>query len=463
MSGTRRDISTSESSMSETQQLAAFVVEAEYGDLPADVIEHAKTAILDYVGVAVYGAEHEVGERIASYVERCMSGQESTVIGRTRASPPGAALANGVFGHAIDYDDTFESIVLHPTAPTFAATLAAGETVDATGRELLVSYVVGVETAFRVGHSTYPSHYEKGWHATGTTGSFGATAAAASVMGLDVETTAQAFGIVASGSSSLKKNFGTMTKPLHAGHAAEQGVRAALLASEGFTADTAVFEETLGYGEVMTTEGGYDPEELTADLGEEWGTLDIGFKPYPSGVITHAAMEALREQVIEHDLRPEDVDRIEVALDDAASEMLHHHEPTDGLQAKFSIEFCLAAVLRERDPGIHEFTDGYVTSEETREGIVKVERAFEPNVLGGDYAGYGARVTVETTGGDTLTTSMREAPGSPSNPMSDERLRAKFVENVAARTDENHARELLEAVERLDENGGLSGLLDGLR
>lgn len=458
MSEMRRD-----TSVNETQQLAEFVVETAYNDLPDPVIAHAKTAILDYLGVAVYGAEHEVGERIASYVDGCMGGEESTVIGRGSASTTGAALANGVFGHAIDYDDTFESIVLHPTAPTFAATLAASEASDATGREVLLGYVVGVETAYRVGHATYPSHYEKGWHATGTIGSFGATAAAASVMQLDAETTAQAFGIVASGSSALKKNFGTMTKPLHAGHAAEQGVRAALLAAEGFTSDPAVLNETLGYGAVMTSEGGYDPAALIADLGAEWGTLDIGFKPYPSGVITHAAMEALREQVVDQDLRPEDVARIEVALDAAASEMLHHKEPTDGLQAKFSIEFCLAAVLRERDPGIHEFTDGYVTSQATRDEIEKVERAFEPNVLGGDYAGYGARVTIETVDGETLTTTMRRAPGSPSNPVSNERLRAKFDENVAARTDESHAQELADAVEGLDGRGGLSALLDGLR
>ncbi|MFB6160224.1 MAG: MmgE/PrpD family protein [Haloferacaceae archaeon] len=448
--------------MGETEELAEFVATTEYGDLPADALDAARTAIMDYVGVAVYGSEHEVGETVTSHVDRCMSGDEATLIGRGRASPTGAALANGAYGHAIDYDDTFESIVIHPSSPVFAATLAAAEVADATGEEALAGYVLGCDVAFRVGHATYPSHYEKGWHATGTVGSFGAAAAAASVLGLDAEATERAVGIVASGSSALKKNFGTMTKPLHAGHAAETGVRAALLADDGFTADGEILEGKLGYGEVMTSEDGYDPERVTRDLGEEWGVLDVGFKPYPSGVITHAAMEALREVVIEEDLVPEDVERVEVALDDAASEMLHHREPDDALQAKFSIEFCLAAVLRERDPGVHEFSDEYVTSEATRDVIAKVERAFEPNIFGGEFAGYGAKVTVETTDGETFTAEMRQAPGSPSNPVADERLRGKFVENVAARTDEAHAERLADAVAAVDEEGGLDRLLDEL-
>jgi 2-methylcitrate dehydratase PrpD len=448
--------------MGETETLAEFVATTEYEAIPADALDAARTAIMDYVGVAVYGSEHEVGETVTAHVDRCMDGDEATLIGRGRASPTGAALANGAYGHAIDYDDTFESIVIHPSSPMFAATLAAAEVAGATGREALAGYVLGCDVAFRVGHATYPSHYENGWHATGTVGSFGAAAAAASVLGLDAGTTAQALGVVASGSSALKKNFGTMTKPLHAGHAAETGVRAALLADDGFTADGAILEGDLGYGEVMTEAGGYDPERLVGDLGEEWAVRDIGYKPYPSGVITHAAMEALREVVVGEDLAPGDVARVEVALDDAASEMLHHREPADALQAKFSIEFCLAAVLRERDPGVHEFSDDYVTSEATRDAIAKVERAFEPNIFGGEFAGYGAKVTVETTDGEEFYAEMRQAPGSPSNPVSEERLRGKFVENVAARTSEDHAEALADAVAGIDEEGGLERLLDEL-
>lgn len=431
--------------------LAEYTVSTSYDDIPTEVVEHAKRAIRDYVGVAVYGAHHNVGEKIMTYVDRCMGGDEATVIGRQTASPTGAALANGVFGHAIDYDDTFESIVIHPTSPVFAATLAAGEVADADGKDLITAYTIGCEVAYRVGHSTYPNHYQNGWHSTGTVGSFGSTAAAAHLLDLSVDETINALGTVASASSSLKKNFGSMTKPLHAGHAAETGLRAALLAQEGFTADDEILEGKIGYGEVMTTDGSYDPSIITEGLGEEWAVLDLGFKPHPSGVITHAAMDALRTLVVDYDLTVDSVESITVALDDAASEMLHHANPENALQAKFSIEFCLAAILRERRAGIHEFTDEYVTQPETRDAIAKIDRDFEENLFDAHYASYGARVTVETSDGKTLVEEVKHHPGSPNNPVSKERLRSKFDECVLTVLDESETETLAETIGSLEE------------
>ena len=432
--------------MGETAVLAEFVESVVYDDVPSEAIEHAKTAIRDYVGVAIFGSHHEVGEQMTSYVDAYGGDGDATVIHRSPKSTPAAALANGAFGHAIDYDDTFESIVIHPTSPVFAAALAATDEADATTEDLLLGYVVGCEAAFRVGHSTYPEHYQNGWHSTGTAGSFGATAAAASVLGLDAEEIARAFGIVASGSSALKKNFGTMTKPLHAGHAAQIGVRATLLAREGFTSDPEVLEGENGYNHVMTTDGAYDPSEITDGLYEEWAVQDIGYKPYPSGVITHAAMDAMRDLVTEHDLEPDDVEEVVVTLEQAADEMLIHAQPDDALQAKFSIEFCLAAVLREGDAGIHEFTDEYVTQEATREVIDKVTRDFREEIFGDQYAGYGAILQVTTTDGETLDTEVRYAPGSPNNPVSEDRLRAKFFECAETQLDTDEAEALEAAI-----------------
>ena len=437
--------------MGETAALAEFIATTDLDTVPADVVNHAKQAIRDYTGVAIYGAHHEVGDTVSAYVDRCLPGDEATLLGRDSASPAGAALANGAFGHAIDYDDTFESIVIHPTSPVFPAALAAGETTAAaSGAEVLQGYIIGVETAFRVGHSTYPEHYDNGWHSTGTVGSFGAAAAAASVLELSEEQTKHALGIVASSSSSLKKNFGTMTKPLHAGHAAQQGVRAALLASDGFTADEAILEENLGYGQVMTPGGEYKPAEITDELGETWAVTDIGYKPYPSGVITHAAMEAMRDLVQTNELTADNINQVRVALDDAASEMLHHERPADALQAKFSIEFCLAAIMLEGDAGVREFSDEYVGRDDVQAQIQKIDREFEENLFGGRFAGYGARVTVETVDGEEYVTEMREGPGSPSNPVADERLRAKFFECVETQFDRDRAEAIAECIESLE-------------
>jgi 2-methylcitrate dehydratase PrpD len=448
--------------MGETAILAKFVESTMFEDVPDDAQEKAKEAIADLIGVALYGSQHDVGDRVWSYVEETMGGGSATVLGRETASPPGAALANASFGHAIDYDDTFESIVIHPTSPVFSAALAVSDRADATGEDLLAAYVVGVEVAFRVGHSTYPSHYENGWHSTGTIGTFGAAAAAASLLDLSTEEIRHAFGIAGSESSSLKKNFGSMTKPLHSGHAAQMGIRAAMLASNGFTADPDILESEIGYGSVMTPYGEYDPAEIEEGLGESWAVMDIGYKPYPSGVITHAAMDAMRDLVVEHDLEPADIERVTVALDDAASEMLHHENPENGLQAKFSIEFCLAAVLREGDPGVHEFTDEYVTDPETREQTAKVERAFEENLFDGNFANYAARAVVETVDGDQLETEEKFAPGSPSNPISNERLRGKFDECATVALSDAAVDETYEAIRSLEESGSLKRLRDAV-
>lgn len=445
--------------MAATEALATFVEETTLADVPEDARQKAKEAITDLVGVAVYGSHHEVGDQITAFVETDNPGGAATMFARGSASATGAALANATFGHAVDYDDTFESIVIHPTSPVFCAALAAAEDAESSGSDVLAGYLVGVDVAYRTGHSTYPSHYDNGWHSTGTVGTFGATAAAASVLGLGATQVEHAFGIAASMSSSLKKNFGTMTKPLHSGHAAQMGVRSAKLANNGFTADTNVFEGDIGYGNVMTADNSYDPEELTADLGETWAVMDIGYKPYPSGVITHAAMEAFREIVVENEFSPEDIEHVSVALDDAASEMLHHENPQTGLEAKFSIEFCLAAVLLERDPGIHEFTDAYVTAPETRAQIAKVERNFEENLFGGNFANYAARVTAETTAGEKYTKSMKHAPGHPTNPLSEERLRAKFDECTRDVLSDADSVTSYEAIWNLDSDGELGRLL----
>ncbi len=448
--------------MDATETLAAFVDETTLSDVPSDAQEKAKEAITDLVGVAIYGSHHEVGDKITAFVETDAPGDTATMFARGSASSTGAALANGTYGHAVDYDDTFESIVIHPTSPVFSAALAAAEDADGTGEDVLTSYLIGIEIAYRTGHSTYPSHYENGWHSTGTVGTFGATAAAASVMDLEPDEIEHAFGIAASMSSALKKNFGTMTKPLHSGHAAQMGVRSAKLASSGFTADTSVFSGEIGYGNVMTIGDTYDPEELTAELGETWAVMDLGYKPYPSGVITHAAMEAFRDIVLQNDLEPENVDEIVVSLDDAASEMLHHENPETGLEAKFSIEFCLAAVLLEDDPGIHEFTDEFVTDSETREQTAKVERDFKENLFGGNFANYAARVSAETTDGETYTAEMKHAPGHPTNPLSEERLRAKFDECTRDVLPDSEAEAAYEAIWALDEDGSLEQLVDAV-
>lgn len=433
--------------MSATEALVALCA-TPFDELPTATHDPALASIRDVLGVAIYGSSHPVGDRIADYVASAAPGEGATLLGRGTASAPGAALANGCFAHAIDYDDTFESMVLHPSAPVFPAALAAAEMTAASGRALVGAYIIGVEAAYRVGHSIYPSHYDQGWHLTGTAGTFGATAAAAALYELSATETAHAFGIAASGSSAMKKNFGSMTKPLHPGHAAQTGLRAVLLAAEGFTADPEIMDGPMGYGMVMSPDGSYDPTPILEGR-DHWGVLDLGFKPYPSGVISHAAMEATRRLVATHELTHNDVTSVTVTLDEAASEMLIHATPENELQAKFSIEFCLAVVLRAGDAGVAHFTDEYVTDLATQAIIKRVERAFEPSLFNEKFAGYGARVSLETTAGEKHTAEERRAPGSPSNPLPEARWEAKFADCITPVLGEEAPDRLLAVLEGL--------------
>jgi 2-methylcitrate dehydratase PrpD len=174
-------------------------------------------------------------------------------------------------------------------------------------------------------------------------------------------------------------------------------------------------------------------------------------------------MEATRRLVAEHDLAPETVERVTVTLDEAASEMLIHAQPENELQAKFSIEFCLAAVIREGDAGVREFTDEYVTAPATRAVIERVDRDFEPDLFGDEFAGYGARVVVETTDGETLTAEERRAPGSPTNPLPEARWEAKFEDCTAPVLEEAARTEILDAVDGLAEPGALDRLVAASR
>lgn len=436
--------------MNETDRLAGLVVETDYGDFNQEAIDAAITAIRDFIGVALYGSRHPIGEKIHNYVTGAQPGTAATVIGRDSASPEGAAVANGVAGHAIDYDDTFESIPIHPTAPAFSAALAAAEYADATTRALLTGYLIGVETTLRIGRAMFPGHYYNGFHATGTVGSFGATAAAASILGLPVPQVRRAFGVCASGSSSLRKNFGTMTKPYHAGHAAGVGVRAACLARAGFTADASILEGETGYGSVMAF-GDYEPAEITGGWGDGWAVTDIGFKGYPVILIVQAPMEALRRVLAREDLNGEAIESVTATLPDKAVDVLTDEAPTDADQAKFTIEFPLAAILRDGTLSLDQLTDEYVREQRTREEMAKVRGVFDSAALGDGFDRYGGQVRVRTTDGAEFTESERITPGMPDNPLSVDRLREKFVDCAQPVLGRDQSRGLWETLGRFED------------
>lgn len=442
-----------------SQPLAELTSETTLADISAEAVEHTKRSIRDFVGVAIYGSHHDVGSTVMNYVNSQPSEGDTILLGYGNYGPQYAALANGIFGHAVDYDDTFETIVLHPSGSAFPAALAAAGTAGKTGADVLTGYTVGLEVAYRVGCSVAPSHWNNGWHSTGTIGVFGATAAAASVLDLSVDQIQNAIGIAASSSAGLAANSGTMTKPYHSGHAAQMGIQSALMAQNGFTGNHNILEI---YGDVYTVNDDFTPDIIRESDMDDWAVLDNGFKPYPSGVVTDAPMEALRILMESNNLGYDDVEKVTATVDERF-EGLSNREPNDALQAKFSYEFCLAAILRNQHAGIHEFTDEFVTEDKTREAIDKVELVLESGLFVEETnaeASYGARVSLKTTDGETYTKEIRSAPGSPSNPLPDERLKAKFDECVVTVYGQEESDTLWEIIGRLDEAGSLDEFED---
>ncbi len=234
--------------MAITEQLAHLIAETTYAQLPANAVTQAKRALLDTIGVTLAGHGEEAGRLITAWVEDVGGCQEAAVLGTTLYTSPGlAALANGTLGHALDFDDVTEHLRGHPSVPVTPVVLALGEAMGASGAEVITAFVVGVEVEAKIGKAMTSAHPRRGWHPTATIGPLGATAAAANLLGLTPAQVRMALGIAASKAAGLRQNFGTMTKPLHAGEAARSGVEAAQLAQRGFTADPQILEGRFGF------------------------------------------------------------------------------------------------------------------------------------------------------------------------------------------------------------------------
>jgi len=248
-----------------------------YAGLPREAVHWAKAAILDTVGVTLAGAAEPCTQIVARVLGTGTGKDECLIFGsERRAAPLDAALINGTAAHALDFDDVGNSMGGHPSAPIVPALFALGETLDCTGRDFIAAYVAGFETEARIGRGVNLHHYEKGWHPTATLGVFGAAAACCHLMALDRAKTAQALAIATSLASGIKANFGTMTKPLHVGHTARNGLFAAQLAREGFTANDAALEHKQGFLQVFNGAGNFDAEVILADWGRPYDIVSPG-------------------------------------------------------------------------------------------------------------------------------------------------------------------------------------------
>jgi 2-methylcitrate dehydratase PrpD len=425
-----------------TAAVARFITRTKSPAIPKEVMHLGKRSILDGIGLALAGNAAESGHLVRKYLQGlgCPTDRGCTVIG-TRLKVPArfAAFANGIAIHADDYDDTqlavakdrVYGLLTHPTAPALPPALALGELGNRSGLDVLTAYQIGVEVETKVAEAINPRHYDHGFHTTATVGTIGATAGAARLLALNVEQTERALGIGASQAAGLRENFGTMTKPFHPGRAAESGVVAAEFARLGWTATPIVLEANRGF--FQAAGGGYDPASIEDRLGDPWtfASPGVSIKPHPSGSLTHPGMGRMLDLIREHDIRPEQVARVRVGTNRHMPNALIHHRPRNELQAKFSMEFCMAILLLERKAGLAQFTDAVVNRRDVQQMIERVEFGVHPDAEAAGYEKMTTIIDIELKDGRTISGRADFGKGSPVNPMSDAELSDKFRECAA--------------------------------
>jgi 2-methylcitrate dehydratase PrpD len=456
-----------------TRYVSRFVHETRLEDLPDQVIALGKKSILDGLGLALSGSVAKSGDLVRRHLADLGPARgPATVIGsELKVAPRFAAFANGVGIHADDYDDTqlavapdrVYGLLTHPTAPALPAALAVGEALGSSGREVMLAYHLGVEVECKIAEAIHPRHYQSGFHSTATCGTFAAASAAARLMSLEEEAIARALSIAGSQSAGLRENFGTMTKPFHAGRSSESGVVAAQFASYGWTATDNILEAPRGF--FNAAGGGYDPDAIIGKLGRPWTFAEpgISIKPHPSGSLTHPGMTETLRLVREHGIRADQVVGVRVGTNSNMPNALIHHRPRNELQAKFSMEFCMAILLLEGRAGLNEFTDEMVLRPDVQALLAKVDFGVDERAEAAGYHKMTTYIDIELKDGRRISGSADFGKGSPAQPMSYEEVAAKFRE-CAEFAGWNMARaeevvELVAELERVKQVGRLTAAL----
>jgi 2-methylcitrate dehydratase PrpD len=417
-------------------ELAKRISALRYEDLPSEAVQWAKVGILDTVGVTLAGA-HEETARIVGNVIASGAGTGTSLVfgGNRRVSALDAALVNGAASHALDFDDCNNTLGGHPSAPILPGLFALADGIGASGRDFIAAYVAGFETECKVALGVHFYHYTKGWHPTATLGVFGSAAACAKLLKLPEDRMATALAIAASLASGIKANFGTMTKPLHIGHCSRNGLFAALLARDGFTANDGAFEHKQGFLNVFNGAGNYDAGRIVPAWGKPFDIVKpgIAIKQYPCCGSTHSALDAMLKLAREHKPDAADIDRVDVWTHARRLEHTNRPDPKSDLDAKFSVQYCMTRALLDRRIAIEHFEGSAYEEHKVRKLLPLVHAAPYTTAQFPEDNHFGAEVKVTLRGGKVLGAKVSEPFGRTSdNPLPAGLLKEKF-ENCAVR------------------------------
>ncbi len=425
--------------MSVTGRVAAFALELNSRDLPERVRSIAGAAILDTLACGIGGRDERVARALREEVVAEGARPAAAIWGsRERSSPARAALVNGASAHALDFDDVNWALQGHPSVPLLPAVLAAAEVSGASGEATLLAFVAGFEVEARLGEALGLGHYERGWHPTATLGAIGATVAAGRLFGLGAGALRRAIGIACSRAAGSRMNFGTDTKPLHAGFAAETGVVAARLALRGLTAREDGLEAEMGLADLYH---GVRPLELPP-LGRPFALEDPGLelKPYPCCRFTHRIIDAvlaLRERNPGAELVA-----LECEVDPFAQKILIYPEPRTGLEAKFSLPYCAAIGWLDGWPELRSFSDANLSRPELRSLLGRVSVCDSKDVR--------ECVTAVFENGARDSETVHHARGTPEIPLSDAERFRKVRGLIEPALGAGRSQALIAAVEGLD-------------
>ena len=413
--------------MALTQELGRFVAGLSFEKLPKEAVEIARTGFIDTIATMIAGA-HDPAPQLLREGLAPAPGNASLYFSGDTCAAPEAAWINGTAGHALDYDDV--GCRGHVSTVLVPAILAEAETLGLSGREMFAAYVAGYETWAELSRRDPGHHHVKGWHPTGIFGAIGAGAACASLRRLNPEQTAMAIALSASQAGGIMANFGTMTKPFHAGRAAHAGLVSARLAEAGFTAAPDALEHPQGFLSAVSPEGKADREGPCPAFDEDWHILKQGLsiKKYPACYCTHRALDAMLELLARRPLQPAEIGKITVSISKTHSLILRNHTPQTGLEAKFSMEFAMAAAVISRRASLAEYTDEFVHRPEVQELMRRVETVTNENY---DPVQVGAsvfdQVTVELATGERIESEqIRRARGHAERPLGEAELFDKF-------------------------------------
>ena len=433
-----------------TRQLARFAATLNWDQMPESTRRAARRTFANAVGLAANAARHPAVESAAAALAAAGVTGPEIVLGRTATtSRLGSAVLHGIAMHVEDFDDTHLRTVLHPGAPTVAAALAAASLTGADGRQVLEAITAGIEVASRVGNGICPDHFDRGWHVTGTMGHLGAAVTVGRLLGLDQETMTHAIALAATQAAGTTEQLGSMTKPLHPGKAAADGLEAAMLAAAGVTGPSRPLEGDRGLAALMSS--GLDSAAMLDGLGTTWEVEQNAFKPYSCGIVSHPVIDAaiaLRTQIGD----PASIASVDVTVRPVVLDVMGVVEPQDGLQSKFSVYHCFAVGLLDNAAGPDQYTDERALDQPVVTLRRKVTARLDPQMPKD-----ACHVEVTLTDGRRLGYHVDHASGSVDNAMTDEQLRDKFLGLTTARLGQrSHA--LWDAAWNVDQLDGLGPL-----